>query len=466
MKYLSPVDAAFLRMESLRTPMHVGCMMTFRLPDDAPPDFLRRLLALMRTQPFMPPPFGYRLARGWRKRLAPAWEEAEMDIDYHIRHSALPYPGGERELGVLVSRLHSNPMDFSRPLWECHLIEGLEGRRFAMYFKAHHCAIDGMGAMRLIKQWLSTDPKARGGLAMPAAPASAERVARSRLEQLRATLEWGKDNAAAVPELARKLLQMSRGEGSTVRASMRTPRSLFNVATSQQRRLGTQMLPLARLKAVAEASGAKVNDAALAVVAGAVRRYLLEHDALPERSLTASVPVGLPRTDGKGGNAVAGFVCPLATDEADPARRVQRIMAVTNRAKDELQGMSPSALEQFTLIGLTPLILGQTTGVLAKLPPFFNFVVSNVVASKTPLYLEGAELEAMYPMSILFDGYAVNVTLIGYVDHVTVGFTGCRDAIPHLQRLAVYTGDALAELEAATAAPRRSRKAAGRSRAG
>ena len=147
MKYLSPLDAAFLRMESPRTPMHVGALMTFKLPDKAPRDFLQRLLKRMREHPFMPEPFGCKLARGRFSRVAPAWVETRLDMDYHLRHSALPYPGGERELGQLVARLHSHPLDLSKPLWEAHVIEGLENNRFAIYFKAHHCAIDGMGAM-------------------------------------------------------------------------------------------------------------------------------------------------------------------------------------------------------------------------------------------------------------------------------------------------------------------------------
>src|SRR5581483_350320 len=127
--YLKPMDAAFLRMESMRTPMHVGAMLTFRLPDDAPPDFLRGLLQQLREHPFMPPPFDCKIARTRWSKLAPAWKKTRVDMEFHVRHSALPFPGGERELGALVARLHSRPLDFSRPLWEATLIEGLEGRR-------------------------------------------------------------------------------------------------------------------------------------------------------------------------------------------------------------------------------------------------------------------------------------------------------------------------------------------------
>lgn len=446
MKRLSPMDAAFLRMESKRTPMHVGAMMTFQLPEGAPPDFCQRLVQQMREKPFMPYPFGCRLSRGRLSRMAPSWEETTVDMEYHLRHSALPYPGGEKELGVLVARMHSHPLDLSRPLWECHVIEGLEGNRFALYFKAHHCAIDGIGAMRMVQNWLSkdpTDPRGVGPWVVAARPPDT-----GRSEMISPT-RLARDQVRGLKDLVKGLSGMIQGNDSFARMTLNTPRSMFNAPVSQQRRLGTQILSIARLRAVAEASGATLNDVLLAVVGGAIRRYLIEQKALPGKSLLASVPMGLARPDGKPGNAAVGFVAPLGTDHDDPLERIRWIRQVTQRGKRELQAMSQAAQMQFALLGIAPLLLGQITGVLPKLPPIFNCVVSNVVLSKDPLYLMGARLEAMYPVSFLFDGYALNITLVGYHDAVAVGFLGCRDAIPSLQRLAVYTSDALAELEQA-----------------
>ena len=467
-RYLSPLDAAFLRMESRRTPMHVGGLLVFKLPENASPDFLKELLKLMREQPFMPPPFDCKLSQTTLGKALPAWVPSEIDMDYHIRHAALPYPGGERELGQLVERLHSQPLDLTRPVWECHLIEGLENRRFAFYFKAHHCAIDGMAAMRMVRAWLSDDPTDMSAPGMPTLPPrAADGKKPPAASLLQRVLKGTRGNAKAVSELLKTFYKLGQGgKESVLRAASTTPRTLFNVPITQQRRLGTQLLDLKRIKAVGETVDATVNDVALAVIAGAVRRYLLEHEGMPEASLTASVPIGLPRSDGKPGNAVTGFVCPLGTDIEDPLERLKLIATVTDRTKKQMLAMSSTALEQFALLGMSPLLLGQMTGVLAKLPPFFNFVVSNVIASKEPLYLRGAQLEAMYPISFLFDGYAINVTIIGYAGKVAVGFIGCRDAIPHLQRLAVYTRDALAELEqavgAAPAAAAKPRKAARR----
>lgn len=452
MKYLSPLDAVFLRMESTRTPMHVGALMTFRLPKDAPADFLQRLWEDMRSNPFMPEPFGCKLASTNLKHLTPAWVEAKLDMDYHLRHSALPYPGGEKELGQLVARLHSHPLDFSRPLWECHLIEGLENRRFALYFKAHHCAIDGMGAMRTLKKWLSTDPDSRNGMGPWIVAGKTKTKAPSDtpwLDKIRKPARLAAEQTKGLTELVKGLRQMMQGEDSGARLAMHTPRSLFNVEVSQQRRLGTQILELDRLKAIADQSGTTVNDVLLAVCGGAIRRYLLEQSAMPEQSLLASVPMGLARSEEQTGNAVAGFVVPLGTEQDDAKARLERIHRFTQRSKQELQSMPPAALMQLALLGLSPLLLGQMMGVLPKIPPLFNFVISNVVLSKEPLYLMGAELEAMYPVSFLFDGYAINITLVGYHDRVAVGFLGCREAVPSLQRLAVYTGDALTTLEAA-----------------
>lgn len=459
MKRMSPIDASFLRMESTRTPMHVGSLLTFKLPKDAPADFMQQLIGIMRSEPFMPKPFDSKLADTRLSRLLPAWVETELDMEFHVRHSALPRPGGERELGALVQRLHSNPMDLDRPLWEAHLIEGLKGRRFAFYFKAHHCAIDGMGAMSMTKKWLKTDPD---DLTPPGAMDLAPKQAlpRKAVSMLRTALTKAVASARGLGELGMTMPELSKGDNSIVRASMNTPRSLFNVPVSQQRRLGTQLIKLDRFKKLSKDLDVTVNDITLAVVGGATRRYLLEQDALPEKSLTASVPIGLERDEDAGGNAVAGFVTTLATDVSDPLERVRQIHSATTRAKEDLLKMSKPALENLALSGLLPLMIGQMTGTLARMAPMFNFVVSNVVLTKHKLYLMGAELEAMYPVSFLFDGYALNVTIIGYAENVAIGFLGCRDAIPKLQSLAVYAGDAVTELEEAVKASRRQPKPA------
>ncbi len=451
MSYLNPVDTAFLRLESPGTPMHVGGLMVFQRPADAAPDYLRKLHAQLQSANTPTHPFNCRIQPDTLNSVRPQWEVVEnLDFDYHVRHSALPYPGGERELGVLVARLHSHPLDMSRPLWEFHLIEGLENGRFAFYFKVHHCAMDGLGAMKLIKRWLSVDPAAQTDTAPWALARPRQKAPLDSGNAFRRLQGFFRDQTQAARELVQVLKQMfdpvANPEGGA-RSALHTPPSLFNLPITQQRRLATQLYDVERFNRLRQATGATINDISLAIIGAATRRYLAEMNALPEQSLIASVPFGKPRPDGKPGNAVAGFVCPLFTEQEDALARLGTIQVITKRTKMHLSRLSMAAINQLALLGLVPLIASQVTGLGTRARPFFNFVVSNVVASRSKLYLNGAALEAMYPISVLFDGYALNVTIVGYADRIALGFTGCRNAIPSLQRLAVYTGEALSELE-------------------
>ena len=441
-KLLSPVDSMFVRMETSRAPLHIGCGAIFELPEGAGPGFVRDLHAAFAQLSWVPFPYDSVVDHGPAGALS-RWVRTKPDPSYHVRLSALPSPGNEAQLGQLIERLHSNPLDLSKPLWEAHVIEGLEGNRFAFYFKAHHGATDGLGAVRTIKQWLSTDPHGNVG---PAGEESPDKKELERADHRAIRLARGiVASLGATGEMAGKIVEMATGANSAVLGALRTPRTPFNKRVTRNRRIAKAELDLARMREIANATGTTVNDVVLTSLAGSVRRYLLELDQLPKRSLTASVPVGIDR-DEETINAAAGFVCPLGTDVEDPVDRLRGINAVTARGKKELVALSPSALQQFTLAGLLPIAFSQK---VATAPPLFNFVVSNLVLSKEPLYLAGAKLVSMVPVSFLADGYGLNVTLIGYGDKVTLGFVGCRDTIPHLQRLAIYTRDALDELEAA-----------------
>lgn len=442
MKLLSPLDQMFARMEAPRTPMHIGAFAVFDLPKGAPRRFTRDLYEAISQLAFLPFPFDSVIAGGASMAY---WRQVQPDPSYHVRLSALPYPGTGRDLGALVERLHSTPLDMAKPLWELHLIEGLTGRQFAMYFKAHHCAVDGLGGVNLIKSWLTTDPEAPPGSGKPE-PFGDDYDLASVLAA--ATTKRAVEGVSAVSELAGRLSSMVLGANSSVRAALTTPRTPFNTRVNRHRRLAVQVLKLPRLKAVAHATDCTVNDVILASVGGACRRYLQELGDLPTNTLTASVPVGFER-DADTVNAASGFVAPLGTSIEDPVARLTTISASTTRGKAELLAMSPNALQHYSVFGLLPIAVGQKTGALGVIPPLFNFTVSNVVLSKDPLYLSGAKLDVIVPMSFLCDGYGLNVTLVGYTDKVVLGFLGCRDTLPHLQRLAQYTGAAFEELETA-----------------
>lgn len=445
MKLLSPLDQMLARMETPRTPMHIGALAVFDLPEAATRDFVRNLFEGFSKLEFLPFPFDSVIAAGPMRRAY--WKQVQPDPSYHVRLSALPYPGSARDLGGLVERLHSTPLDMKKPLWEAHLIEGLEGNQFAFYFKAHHCAVDGMGAVNFIKDWLSTDPKAPPGTGR-AAPLDEDYNLASVFAL--ATAKRTAAGVSALGELAGKLAKMMRGANSTIKAGLKTPPTPFNARITRHRRLAVKVLDLPRVRAVAHSTDSTVNNVILAAIGGACRRYLQEQDALPEQTLTASVAIGKDR-DPDTPNAASGFVAPLGTTTEDPVQRLREISAVTSRGKAELLAMTPNAMDYYSVMGLLPIALGQKTGTLGLLPPLFNLTVSNVVLSKQPLYLSGAKLDVIVPVSFLSDGYGLNVTLIGYTDKIALGFLGCRDTIPHLQRLAQYTAEAFDELEAATA---------------
>jgi WS/DGAT/MGAT family acyltransferase len=220
------------------------------------------------------------------------------------------------------------------------------------------------------------------------------------------------------------------------------------------------------MKAIGEAAGGSVNDVLLAACSGAMRRYLQEMGALPRKSLIASVPVALPRDTnqpGGGGNAVSFANVKLGTDIADVRTRFELIRRSSVAGRDYLKQMSQTALMTYTVLISSPQMLTRVPAVGARVPPIYNVIISNVPGPRTKFYLLGAEMEAYYPISALAHGQALNVTVLSYAGSLHFGFTGCADKVPHLQRLAVYTGEALDELErtygagAAAASPRRAK---------
>jgi WS/DGAT/MGAT family acyltransferase len=479
-KPLNLLDLSFVLMETRQTPMHVAGLQVFTPPADAPRDFGRQVFDYLRSFPVSAAPFNYRLRGPGSGNLVPRFEVVDkVDLDYHLRHSALPYPGGERELGVLVSRLHSNPMDMDRPLWEIHLIEGLHGGRFAMYGKLHHSLADGIAGVGLLN--FSSDPKASRTPPIWAA----ERVRKARTGP-----PVGAYGAlrSALSQQAKSLPSLTRGLAGAAKAALgfkddpdftsltETPRTILNTNITAQRRVATQSTTLARMKAIGDAAGGSVNDVLLAACSGGLRRYLAELDKLPRKSLVSSVPVALPRdTSEAGGNAISFANVRLATDVEDVRERFDAIRRSSVAGRAYLRKMSTAALIDYTVLISSPQMMTRVPGIGARVPPLYNVIISNVPGPRQKLYFLGAEMEAYYPVSALAHGQALNVTVMSYDGGLYFGFTACPDRVPSVQRLAVYTGEALDELErvylgrrkAATRAPKKTgRKRAPTSKAG
>ena len=488
---LNPFDAAWILTESRAAPNHVGGLLQFRLPDRAPRDFLRRMMADFRTHSGIFPPWNRRLKGPLSRSPIPTWiEDDEIDLEYHVRHAALPWPGGERELGELVGRLHSTPVDLMRPPWECTIIEGLEGHRFALYIKMHHSLIDGVSGMKMLQRSMSTDRQKSLTLPPFWAPMP-ERVTKTDRRSPPPTMSNVLTEAVAglsmqvrsVPQLVGAFGKIFRRIGDPadgMAVPFDAPLSVLNGRVREKRRFATQQFPVERLRAVAAAAQCTLNDVVLALCGGALRRFLDERGDLPDKTLTAGIPVSVrPADDDGAGNAISFIVSTLGTDLDDPVERLQAIKASVRYAKAHLQSLPRQAMTQYTMLLMAPTILTLLTGIGGRTRPMFNVTISNVPGPDKPLFFRGAELLSIYPASIVTHGQALNITCESYAGMMNFGFTGCHSSVPSMQRMAVYLNEALAELETAllpappakppvrrrAAAPRKAPAAAGGGRA-
>ena len=475
---LGPQDLMFLFGETPSTMMHVGAMMPFTPPPGAPPDFLRQLVDDSKNADVVAP-WNLKLSQP-RLLYSPvqSWVvDDKFDLDYHVRRSALASPGDERELGILVSRLHSHALDLTRPPWEMHFIEGLEGGRFAIYIKIHHSLVDGYTGQKMLARSLSTDPYdtehplffnvSRPVRAIPGAepeePADTNVVA-NVLSGLGGVVSGIAGAISSVAGAGRSTLDLTRALINTelrsdheyrhLPNSIQAPHSILNDRISRNRRFATQQYQLDRLKAIGRKHDATINDVALTIIGGGLRRFLDELGELPDKSLIAFLPVNVRAKDDEGGgNAVGTILVPMGTDVVDPVARLEAITTSTRLAKAQLKDMSQEAILAYSAAIMAPSgwqIAGALSGIKPPWPYTFNLCVSNVAGPQDVLYLRGSRMEATYPVSIPVHGQALNITVQSYAGTLNFGFVGCRDTLPHLQRLAVYTGEELDKLEKLT----------------
>jgi WS/DGAT/MGAT family acyltransferase len=449
MEPISPTDALFLIGESREHPMHVGSLQLFEPPEDAGPHFVRESYQAMLECADIQPTF--------RKRPAffggltnVAWSlDKDVELDYHLRRSALPEPGRVRDLLELASRLHGTLLDRHRPLWEAHLVEGLQDGRYAVYTKYHHSLMDGVSALRLVQRAFTSDPdddEVRVPWSLPPRQRAGRGKRPSLLERVGRTAGSAFGLAPATIRLARAALLEQQ-----LTLPFRAPRSMFNVRIGGARRVAAQSWSLDRIKAVKSAAGVTVNDVVLAMSAGALRAYLVEQNALPDAPLTAMVPVNLRKDDDdRGGNMVGTFLCNLATDLDDPAQRLETISSSIRDTKEVFAQLPPVQQLALSAFNIGGLFFGLIPGYLSTASPPFNVVISNVSAGPVePLYWRGARLDGNYPLSIPLDGQAVNITVTNNADNLDFGLVGCRRSVPHLQRLLGHLETSLKDLERA-----------------
>jgi diacylglycerol O-acyltransferase len=457
---MSPTDSAFLIVESREHPMHVGSLQLFQPPEGADAIDVRSMFDAAIAADEVAPLFQKRPRRSITSLGQWGWDtDREFDLEHHVRRNALPHPGRVRELLALCSRLHSTLLDRHRPLWEIHLIEGLDDGRYALYFKVHHALVDGVAATRMLSRMLSEDPAQRD---MPAPWALRDGERRPRnpdanglpaltFSAVRTAIEVLGEAAGLVPALARSVNRGLNEQGGSL--SFSAPKSMLNVPITGARRFAAQSWPMDRIRQVGKAGDATINDVVLALCSGALRAYMQSLDALPEQPLIAMVPVSLrsanrSSADG-GGNAVGTVLCNLGTHLDDAGLRLRAVRQSMTDGKRSLKGLSQAQIVAMSAIGMSPLVLLPALRLNGVVRPPFNLVISNVPGPRKPMYWNGARLDGLYPLSIPLDGQALNITCTSYSDEIAFGLTGCRRSVPHLQRLLGYLDDELGALERA-----------------
>lgn len=465
MELIAPLDAVFLLGESREHPMHVAGLQVFEPPEGAGGDYLRDIYQQLVVRDDVSRTFRKHPAEllGGVANLTWAFDR-QLDLEYHLRRSALPSPGRVRELLELTSRLHGTLLDRHRPLWESHLVEGLNDGRFAVYTKIHHALVDGVSAMLAMRRALSADPLDRqvrvpwGTNERPPGGRGPglSRLGSSRLGELGQIAKSITGLGPSVFNLARNGLMEQQ-----LTLPFGAPRTILNVPIGGARRCAAQSWPMERVMAIKKAAGVTVNDVVLAMCGGALRAYLIEQNALPDKPLIAMVPVSLrDDVNSTGGNQVGALLASLATDLVDPAKRLESVSASMRSNKEvfaQLPKLQRMALSAFNV---SPLLLSAVSPALGAALPPFNLVISNVPGSREPLYWNGARLDGNYPFSIALDGQALNITLSNNADNLDFGLVGCRRSVPSLQRLLGHLEESLADLERAmgTAARRPSAK--------
>ena len=445
MRPLHPIDFIFLSLEKRQQPMHVGGLFLFEIPENASPTFVHDLVQDIRQSKSIPvPPFNNQLnGLFWG-------EDPEFDIDHHFRHIALPNPGRIRELLTYISQEHSALIDRAKPLWTCHIIEGIEGNRFAMYFKIHHAMVDGIAGMRLVEKSLSHDPHGKS-IVPPwcVEGPRAKRLKAPKVSRIKGVLSTLKGQLESTPRVIYELSQTvlkDMGRNPDYVSSFQAPSSILNQRVSASRRFAAQSFEFERLRRISKALGVTINDIVLAICSGALREYLISQDALPKKPLIAMVPASVRSDDSDVSNRITMILANLGTHKEDPLERLKIVRRSVLNAKERFKRMNANQILNYSAFIYGAAGLNIASGLMPKRQAF-NLVISNVPGPQEPLYWNGARLEALYPASIVLDGQALNITMTSYLDKLEVGLTACRNSLPKMQNLLTHLEDEIQRFE-------------------
>jgi diacylglycerol O-acyltransferase len=469
MERLTGMDAAFLALETDTMHMHVGAVMVFdpsspESGEDIPTRYVDRLRAVVEERIHLVPRLRRRVVRVPFGIHHPMWvEDPDFELDYHLRRASLPAPGGPTELAAFVADLAGRPLDQNSPLWEIHVVEGLESGHIAVVPKVHHSLFDGASGVEVVASFLDTGPvphvvpfPGRPWRPEPI-PTEAELIAlamSSLVRQPERAAGVLRRTFGAVHDLAERNRRL-REEDDVVPppAPFRAPRTSLNGSISPHRRFAVAQVPLDEIRTVRRVFGGTVNDVVLGSVAGALRRLLAERGERLEESVVAMVPMSRRADADRGtlGNKVSAMLVALATQIVDPVERYTTITAGTRLAKDQARVLSEELIQGWAQLAFPALSsrIARMAGNLRlfdHLPPLFNVLVSNIAGPDFALWCAGARLVALYPIGPIIEGVGLNVTVASYEGTLYFGILGCRDLVPEVAHFGDLVADAFAEL--------------------
>ncbi len=460
---LGALDASFLGIEDGTCHMHVGAVLIFDAAPLRTPSGgidIDRIRAAIQGRLGLVPRFRQRLAYVPYERV-PIWvDDDRFRLAYHVRHTALPQPGDERVLKRLVGRIMSQPLDRKRPLWEMWVVEGLDGDRFALVSKTHHCMVDGISGADLMSVLLDATPDSGVGTPEPWKPAPPPSGARLVLDAALRRAAQPREALRAAVRAATAPLQRLRdvSEAAAGLADLFAPAfspvspTPLNVEVGPHRRFDWTAMKVADLKAVKSVLGGTLNDVVLATVSGALRAFFTRRGVDPDQlTIRALVPVSVRTEDERGalGNRVTQLNAPLPVDRADPVARldaVRKALAGLKESRQALGGEVLTAISDWTV----PNLLVQAVRLAARTRPY-NLVVTNVPGPQIPLYLQGARMRTAYPVVPLFENLALVVGLFSYDGGLFWGLNADWEQIPDLHDFVLALEGSFAELQRAAA---------------
>jgi diacylglycerol O-acyltransferase / wax synthase len=480
MRQLTSLDAQFLNVESPTTVGHVGSVIVLD-PSSAPDGewTLDSVRAVLEPRLHLSEPFRQRLVPVPLGLGRPYWvDDPHFDIEFHLRELALPGPGTREQLGEQVARIHARPLDRTRPLWEAYVITGLEDGRAAFYTKVHHAAIDGVSGAEILETLMDITPEPR--VVEPEPDAFSPRRLPSSIDLVRRGVMAAAVNPVEVLRTVPKSLGyldelpgaanfpgarvisdaaglvgrlLGQEPGDVEHRSLVAPATPLNGRITPHRRFSFGSVPLEDVKLVKNAFDMTVNDVVMALTASALRRWLLDHDALPSTPLVVAVPVSV-RTDqpGANGNHVSVMMAELPTHIADAEDRMRFMRESMHEAKRHFETVPATLLQDLAQVIPTALsgLAARALFKLATVPGvLFNLFVSNVPGPQLPLYIAGARVEGIYPISAVTDMTGgLNITLFSYNGALDFGLVACREMVPDVWNLITYLQEAMGEMVA------------------